>query len=236
MPYKKNYRKVKKRRVYRKKKVYRKKAFSSSQRMVPYGNPLIPNKMRNILTYTQTGSLQSTSGVVISHAFRANSIFDPDQSGTGHQPYGHDELQGLYANYRVLGAKIRVKFYNSTAVSGNPPCYCGVSLTQTNSIQSSLYTRLEESRGRYSGLLTPDLASVVNKYIPMSTKKMFAVKQVADNAELQAAFGANPTKQAYFNVWIQPADQGSTTVEDILFTVSIDYIVESFEPLRLLGS
>jgi hypothetical protein len=39
-----------------------------------------------------------------------NSLFDPNRTGTGHQPYGFDQLAALYNRYRVLSTRWRVTF------------------------------------------------------------------------------------------------------------------------------
>ena len=35
-------------------------------------------------------------GGLAAYRFNLNSIFDPNRTGFGHQPYGHDQLAGLY--------------------------------------------------------------------------------------------------------------------------------------------
>lgn len=44
--------------------------------------------------------------------FRLNSLYDPDYSGTGQQPYGFDQMASLYRKYKVNGVKIDVTIYN----------------------------------------------------------------------------------------------------------------------------
>ncbi len=39
-----------------------------------------------------------------------NSLFDPNNTGTGHQPYGFDQLATLYAKYRVDRVRIELLF------------------------------------------------------------------------------------------------------------------------------
>ncbi len=46
--------------------------------------------------------------------FRLNSLFDPDLSGVGHQPYGFDQVAAFYKHYRVEKATIEVTVYNAT--------------------------------------------------------------------------------------------------------------------------
>jgi len=43
------------------------------------------------------------------HSFRSNNIFDPNLTGGGHQPAGHDQMGGFYRYYRVLGCKYLIK-------------------------------------------------------------------------------------------------------------------------------
>ena len=63
------------------------------------------------LVYTDTILLSSTGSVAFNtHTFRANSVFDPDWTGAGHQPTRFDQLAALYQRYEVLKSKIRVQF------------------------------------------------------------------------------------------------------------------------------
>jgi len=41
------------------------------------------------------------AGAVLDQVFRANSAFDPDRTGVGHQPRGFDQLTPQYNRYRV---------------------------------------------------------------------------------------------------------------------------------------
>lgn len=76
---------------------------------------LLPTKLMQTLRYTQsitmtTGTSGSTSAS--QQAFRILSLFDPDLSGVGHQPYGFDQLAALYLYYQVK--KVRAEFVFDT--------------------------------------------------------------------------------------------------------------------------
>ena len=62
-----------------------------------------------------------------------NSLYDPDLTGAGSQPYLFDQLvtsqdgTGLYQRYTVFASKISVTFYQQTAGTGSPtPTECYV--------------------------------------------------------------------------------------------------------------
>lgn len=61
----------------------------------------------------------SSDGTNMDYVWNANSIFDPDRSGTGHQPYGHDTYLALYNRYRVFRCdyNFRVGFASGTSIS-----------------------------------------------------------------------------------------------------------------------
>lgn len=51
------------------------------------------------------------------HQFSLNSLFDPDQTGVGHQPRTYDEWSAFYKSYRVNGCKLELDISESTADS-----------------------------------------------------------------------------------------------------------------------
>jgi len=50
----------------------------------------------------------------VDQIFRANSLFDPDRTGIGHQPRGFDQLTPMYNRYRVNNIKWHVEFAGAT--------------------------------------------------------------------------------------------------------------------------
>lgn len=70
----------------------------------------IPEEMFIKVKYT-TGSitLNGLAGVPQNYTMRGNDCFDPDLTGTGHQPYMADQMFALYSRYVVHASKIRVR-------------------------------------------------------------------------------------------------------------------------------
>lgn len=77
-----------------------------------YSRPLpYPEKRVVNLRYAQQVSL--VGGAVglfgVRQRFSLNSIFDPDITGAGHQPYGFDQMATIYARYKVLACDVTFK-------------------------------------------------------------------------------------------------------------------------------
>jgi hypothetical protein len=49
--------------------------------------------------------LGSSAGVSL-YQFAGNGCFDPDITGTGHQPYYWDTYTGVYNYYSVMGSRV----------------------------------------------------------------------------------------------------------------------------------
>lgn len=85
--------------VKRSKRTYkpkRKLALSATNTLSP-----VPSKFICKMKYVQPFDIDP---VTQQHKFNLNSLFDPDRTGLGHQPYGFDQLSTLYEKYRVLSA------------------------------------------------------------------------------------------------------------------------------------
>lgn len=87
-----------------------------TSRMVSNMSPL-PDRFFTKLMYSDANALTfAGTGTPMYHQYRINSLFDPNYTGTGHQPLGFDQLSTLYNRYRVYGMKYKVTFVNRDTV------------------------------------------------------------------------------------------------------------------------
>lgn len=91
------------------------------------GNPFPMSTDLMFVYYDQT-SIDSTSGAVSHYLFSANGMYDPDITGTGHQPLGFDQWLGLFYNdYCVYKSEIDVTFQSQASDNtGQAVCLIGL--------------------------------------------------------------------------------------------------------------
>jgi len=68
-----------------------------------------PPYVRRTLRYAQSNVIDVANFGTSQQVFRANSLFDPDYTGAGHQPNGFDQLIAAYNHFTVLRARLRVR-------------------------------------------------------------------------------------------------------------------------------
>lgn len=167
--------------------------------------------------------MTSAVGALIGHTFRANSLYDPNETGTGHQPRFYDTLLGgnntaaPYGSYIVYGAKISVWFNNVGSSYQGGGLVAVRYRNNTASLASSLDEAIERRTYRVkqmgSSVSGSPTLTKISIYVPMS--KVFGVSKrgILDDAETYgAAYNANPTKVAHFDVIFQPAIAGTSTI------------------------
>ena len=71
-----------------------------------------PTRTITQLMYTDQFDVVCTSGALSVYTFNSNGLYDPDQTGTGHQPLGFDQYAAQYNRYRVLATEYDVHFGN----------------------------------------------------------------------------------------------------------------------------
>ncbi len=74
----------------------------------------------------------AANDLATSHRFRLGSLFDPDLTGSGHQPYQFDQLTLMYSRYMVYGVKYSITFSNPD-VDG---VYCGLVIRNSTAVQT----------------------------------------------------------------------------------------------------
>ena len=193
------------------------------------------------LRYVESVLTPVSSSVGTVYIFSANSIQDPNRTGSGHQPLGHDEWSAFYNHYLVVGSKIVAKFFTAEqSAAYNQPITCVVALTDDLLTTTTSNTALENPRVKWRHLPTaqthgPASTTVRNKF---SAKEFYNVSKLKDNVNrIGSAFGANPDDEAYFilKTFVTDANVPAVTA-DVRCQVMIDYLVILSEPKELATS
>jgi hypothetical protein len=183
------------------------------------GIPLFSAKsVRMLLRYADTFSLTSTTGAVASYVFSANGLYDPNITGTGHQPMGFDQMMVSYDHYTVLGARIRINARVGSVTNTFPTVAVSISASATPITNSQQITECGNAvlqflypQGIYGGMRTLENAVNISKF--------GGVRDILDNPYYRGDIAANPAEQLYFHV--QTWD-----TELITCATSIDVVIE----------
>lgn len=165
--------------------------------------------------------------------FNLNSIYDPNRTGTGHQPYAFDTLSSLYNRYRVIscGWRIQPSYTNSTVAQSTQ-----IACMAANEVLSitSLSEMKENPRAKYvnqsigGGIITLSGKS----YIPSLVGRTKA-QYMADD-RYQATVTTNPNELAILN--ILTSGTGNDTGSPVSLNVVLEYTVEFFDIKHLSQS
>lgn len=183
-----------------------------------------PNTIITKLRYSTYITLTNSSGARGLNVFHANSIFDPDVSGVGHQPMWRDNYANIYNNYVVIGSKITVTFCGKT--SGVNQIY-GIVADDDSSI-SVTGDALLEMNNSVSACGGPTISgcepvTLTSTFEPLEA---FGVDAKDDGASATNT-GSSPSQGFYWGVWAVSMDASSTSLVDI--KVEIDYTVKFTE-------
>jgi hypothetical protein len=98
--------------------------------------------------YVETVTLTTGTGGILGTAqtFRLNSLYDPNLSGSGHQPYGYDEASTIYGRYCVTNVEASITVSSSTD-SNNVVCYTISPAGFTPSVAGSSINDMMETAG-----------------------------------------------------------------------------------------
>lgn len=187
----------------------------------------MPKTKRTTLRYCNQVQLVSTGGTLAEHFMSANSLFDPDTTGVGHQPMGFDQWSVLYNHYIVSGAKISVKKVATTLNNANPTVFGVYTTDDTTTLYTSWQEFSEAKRGSVN-VMTGGVTNASSSIGKFSAKRFFNITDVKDNRDtIGASITASPSDGAYFSVWFQSLNLSNVTQD---FLITVDYICDFSEP------
>jgi hypothetical protein len=171
------------------------------------------------LRYGHQVTLSTTSSQDVlgtEQAFLLNSIFDPDYTGVGHQPYYHDQLQAIYGQYIVTAAEIRATFSDPSSDGVAIACQMNGSTQGTTVISgNNIFDYME--RPNTALLWLNDSGNQVcrlNQKINLPELEGVSLQQYMANDNYRADFAVSPAKKMFFRA------AASNTVSTATFTVS----------------
>lgn len=171
--------------------------------------------------YRQTITHTALAGTVTNYKFNANGMFDPDNTGAGHQPYYFDQLSGIYDHYTVTWSKITIRACPTTdaylpmqiALSTNDDT------TQTN---NTLYGQAEQNEGSWALIPTSSANGNVTRLSCTWNAKTYFGGDPLSNDNLQGTSAANPVETTIYSIGLQSCD--GVVNANVFIQVEIDYI------------
>lgn len=161
------------------------------------------------------------------YAFNLNSIYDPNRTGVGHQPYGFDQLAALYNRYRVIACGFRLHIAAGTGTSGQQSIQLAALPSNEPQTVLSISEWRENPRCKYicqnAGAATQYLTGKV--YIPSLVGRTRA-QYMADD-RYQALTTGDPQEAAVLNICT--AGGADATVGGSGVQVVLEYTVEFFD-------
>jgi hypothetical protein len=184
-----------------------------------------------MLRYADSFSLTSSSGVVASYVFACNGLYDPNITGTGHQPAGFDQMMLSYEHYTVLRSRIVVEAVNTTGTSSPT---VGLSI-KANNIPITVNQQLLED-----GLIVTERMGSAAVYgsqkclkIACDIGRFGGVPNVLNDSDYRGNVASNPTEMSFFHIQSWSVSGDTTT---ILFEVVIEFEAVFTEPRTLSQS
>lgn len=173
-----------------------------------------------------------TTSTASDHLFNLNSIFDPDRTGIGHQPLGHDQWANFYSKYRVFATKIRVSAMrtDNTILGG----VFGFFPSNNTSAATTVNVFQEQPRARWKGIAQGAGMGKVNLRANYSLPKVIgqtSAQYRSGDTQYPGVFGASPNELIILHVVGASIDQ--ITQISFHYSIEIDYFVELFDRLQL---
>lgn len=212
----------------------------NAEQIALYRTPLWPvsKLIKNQLYYDDNFTLTGISGVMATHVFSANGLYDPDFTGTGHQPIGFDQLIQSYNHYSVIRSKITVGFVNNSSYAVRAGIYLspdGVPITNERQLMENGLVKHVILDAKGGASTDPGVSGRVKTVtIDCDVRKYFGKQRSSQLMEPDFAGDAasNPQEGVYFMVFAYSSHTG-TANSQVLFDATLSYDSIYHEPRKL---
>lgn len=189
----------------------------TSRSIYPFpARQMVRLKYCDVFQFTTNGTFSNYN---TEYDFRLSSLFDPDLTGTGHQPYPHDVIALIYKRYQVRDVRVKLEWFDPS-VDG---VVVGYNLMyQSNTLGMGLGELAEKPFTKMlsinnSGSQNATQTFTVGIHTLLGLKK----KQYVDNEVTYGSdFGGSPTLGAFMRLcYLHPSALSAT----VRVKITIDF-------------
>lgn len=150
-----------------------------------------PDRLITVLKYSEAFTFTGST-VPAAQVMRMNSAFDPNATGTGHQPSFFDTYSAVYGRYFVRHFKLELEITN---VGSTSSAYVVANYTDQDFSANSVEQIIESKYSRYKVVAINSAGkSVITINLPwMSTMKLMGQPGTEADDNMYAAVSGNPS-------------------------------------------
>jgi len=225
MPVKRTYKRGRKRNRVGKNRRKNMRLYKAVPTMTSVKGNGFSDKMFVKLKYVEELNLTDIVGTNIYYSFRGNSLWDPNLTGSGHQPLFFDQYAAIYQRYKVFASKITVLVTNPTSSPCNMVLQSG-----TDNYLGSSYSQILEQPGAKVTRTIPPTNQMTSKMTNFSTTRRacgLSRKEVSEE-NYSALVTGNPNEIWYHNLFFQNA---YAIAINVYITVQITYYAQFYDRL-----
>lgn len=188
----------------------------------------VPKHMFAKVRYTEQYQVSIAPSGSDSREYRLNSVFDPDLTGVGGQPYYHDQYQAMFQRYRVYGCMVE---FNISCSSANTNLYHPITVLTSYCDDTPAWLTINNAvnakRSVRKTIIPGQSNIVVKRYYNLRSLAGVSRMEYNTAAVYEARCNANPTRPIIANIMFRNNDGTSTIVTQ--YYLRMTYYVKYFE-------
>lgn len=211
----------------RKYRLGRRKAWQTTK-LVNTARAPVPQRFITKHKYSTTFTIGSTQPT---YQFNLNSLYDPDLTSFGHQPYGRDQMALLYSKYRVYGVSYMISGYQAGGQAIRIAC---IPTSTTAPPTPNLSSVIEQPRSKYITQLPGGGRAVLKGYVNLPSLIGMSRRAYSSNPDTAALSSSNPIEAMVLTVMAQSLVD--TTLDSSNINLTLTFHCEWFDPIAFSTS
>lgn len=185
----------------------KKKYYTKHPTAVRLGRQPIPKQLYNRLKYAETINVAINASGLGSYLYSCNGMFDPNITGTGHQPMYFDQFTAMYNHYTVLKSMIKVTVVANTTGATIFSLGQDDDTTINAATNYTIWERPGFQTKVVNAPVNPENTSLWSKW---DAKKVFGADAQSDPT-LQGSATANPSEQTFYVIYFDATPSSYVT-------------------------